>query len=62
MGSSSSKRSCPVDTVVFYLTLVSPIRRGLVNMKGRAYVRGELVSEAEMLAQIVRDRAPKEES
>jgi UDP-3-O-[3-hydroxymyristoyl] N-acetylglucosamine deacetylase/3-hydroxyacyl-[acyl-carrier-protein] dehydratase len=52
----------PGDTVVFYLTLVSPIRRGLVNMKGRAYVRGELVSEAEMLAQIVRDRAPKEEA
>ena len=32
------------------------------EMKGRAYVRGELVSEAEMLAQIVRDRAPQEES
>ncbi len=52
----------PGDTVVFHLTLMSPIRRGLVNMKGRAYVRGELVSEAEMLAQVVRDRAPKEES
>ena len=52
----------PGDTVVFHLTLMSPIRRGLVNMKGRAYVRGELVSEAEMLAQIVRDRAPKEEA
>jgi hypothetical protein len=26
-------------------------------MKGRAFVRGELVSEAEMLAQVIRDRA-----
>ena len=49
----------PGDTLVFHLTLMSPIRRGLVNMKGRAYVRGELVSEAEMLAQVVRDRAPE---
>ena len=39
---------------------MSPIRRGLVNMKGRAYVRGVLVSEAEMLAQVVRDRAPQD--
>ena len=29
-------------------------------MKGRAFVRGELVSEAEMLAQIVRDRVPND--
>ena len=61
-GVKFKQKVLPGDTVVFYLTLVSPIRRGLVNMKGRAYVRGELVSEAEMLAQIVRDRAPKEES
>ena len=61
-GVKFKQKVLPGDTVVFYLTLVSPIRRGLINMKGRAYVRGELVSEAEMLAQIVRDRAPKEES
>jgi len=47
----------PGDTVVFHLQLLSPMRRGLVNMKGRAFVRGELVSEAEMLAQVIRDRA-----
>ncbi|MEC8401231.1 MAG: bifunctional UDP-3-O-[3-hydroxymyristoyl] N-acetylglucosamine deacetylase/3-hydroxyacyl-ACP dehydratase [Bacteroidota bacterium] len=61
-GVKFKQKVLPGDTVVFYLTLISPIRRGLVNMKGRAYVRGELVSEAEMLAQIVRDRAPKEDS
>lgn len=46
----------PGDTVVFHLELMSPIRRGLVNMRGRGYVQGNLVSEAEMLAQIVKDR------
>jgi UDP-3-O-[3-hydroxymyristoyl] N-acetylglucosamine deacetylase/3-hydroxyacyl-[acyl-carrier-protein] dehydratase len=46
----------PGDTIVFHLELMSPIRRGLVNMRGRGYVHGNLVSEAEMLAQIVKDR------
>ena len=49
------KKVLPGDTLVFHLELISPIRRGLVNMKGRGYVRGELVSEAEMLAQIVKE-------
>ena len=61
-GVKFKQKVLPGDTIVFHLTLVSPIRRGLVNMKGRAFVRGELVSEAEMLAQVVRDRAPKEEA
>lgn len=46
----------PGDTVAFKLELVSPIRRGLVNMSGKAYVNGSLVSEATMLAQIVKDK------
>ncbi len=46
----------PGDTVVFELELMSPIRRGLVNMKGKAYVNGIEVSEAEMLAQVVKDK------
>lgn len=60
-GVKFKKKVLPGDTLVFYLTLISPIRRGLVNMRGRAYVRGELVSEASMLAQVVRDRAPQDE-
>ena len=47
----------PGDTIVFDLKLISPIRRGLVNMGGTAYVNGSPVMEAEMLAQIVKDRA-----
>ncbi|HAI00545.1 MAG TPA: UDP-3-O-[3-hydroxymyristoyl] N-acetylglucosamine deacetylase, partial [Flavobacteriales bacterium] len=59
-GVKFKQKVLPGDSVVFHLTLMSPIRRGLVNMKGRAYVRGALVSEAEMLAQVVRDRAPQD--
>jgi UDP-3-O-[3-hydroxymyristoyl] N-acetylglucosamine deacetylase/3-hydroxyacyl-[acyl-carrier-protein] dehydratase len=44
----------PGDTIIFHLELISPIRRGLVNMRGRGFVRGQLVSEAEMLAQIAK--------
>ncbi|MFM1932455.1 MAG: hypothetical protein RL226_1758 [Bacteroidota bacterium] len=46
----------PGDTLVFHLNLESPIRRGLVHMSGKAYVNGKVVSEAEMMAQIVKER------
>ncbi|MDD2983423.1 MAG: bifunctional UDP-3-O-[3-hydroxymyristoyl] N-acetylglucosamine deacetylase/3-hydroxyacyl-ACP dehydratase [Crocinitomicaceae bacterium] len=46
----------PGDTLVFELNLISPIRRGLVHMAGKAYVDGKLVMEAEMLAQIIKDK------
>lgn len=48
----------PGDTIVFELYLLSPIRRGLVNMGGKAYVNGVVVCEAEMLAQVVKDKEP----
>jgi len=44
----------PGDTVVFDLYLTSPIRRGIVQMTGKAYVGDKVVMEAEMLAQIVK--------
>lgn len=46
----------PGDTIVFELRLLSPIRRGLVEMAGTAYVNGKAVAEAEMLAQIIKDK------
>lgn len=46
----------PGDTLVFQLELESPIRRGLVHMSGKAYVNGKVVSEAEMMAQIVKEK------
>jgi len=46
----------PGDTIVFELFLLSPIRRGLVEMGGKAYVNGKVVMEAEMLAQVIKDK------
>lgn len=46
----------PGDTIVFELQLVSPIRRGLVNMAGKGYVNGNIAVEAEMLAQVIKDK------
>jgi UDP-3-O-[3-hydroxymyristoyl] N-acetylglucosamine deacetylase/3-hydroxyacyl-[acyl-carrier-protein] dehydratase len=46
----------PGDTLVFELKLISPMRRGLVHMAGSAYVNGKVVMEAEMLAQVIKDK------
>lgn len=46
----------PGDTLVFELRLLSPMRRGLVHMGGCAYVNGNVVMEAEMLAQVIKDK------
>jgi UDP-3-O-[3-hydroxymyristoyl] N-acetylglucosamine deacetylase/3-hydroxyacyl-[acyl-carrier-protein] dehydratase len=50
----------PGDSIVFHLKLISPIRRGLVHMQGKGYVRGTLVSQAILLAQVIKDRVPAE--
>ncbi len=44
----------PGDTLVFDLELISPIRRGICHMAGKAYVGDKIVMEAEMMAQIVK--------
>lgn len=51
----------PGDTLVIRMDLTAPIRRGICIMKGSAYVGDRVVVEAEMMAQVIRDRAPKEE-
>ena len=50
------RKVIPGDTIVFDLKLISPIRRGLVHMGGKGYVNGQVCIEAEMLAQVVKDR------
>lgn len=45
----------PGDTLIFTLKLLSPIRRGIVQMAGSATVGSRTVMEAEMMAQIVRN-------
>ncbi|MBN2237349.1 MAG: 3-hydroxyacyl-ACP dehydratase FabZ, partial [Bacteroidales bacterium] len=46
----------PGDTLYFKLNLVSPIRRGICQMKGIAYVGNKIVMEAEMMAQIAKKK------
>jgi UDP-3-O-[3-hydroxymyristoyl] N-acetylglucosamine deacetylase/3-hydroxyacyl-[acyl-carrier-protein] dehydratase len=46
----------PGDTLVFRLDLTSPIRRGLCQMSGKGYVGNQLAVEAEMLAQIIKEK------
>jgi UDP-3-O-[3-hydroxymyristoyl] N-acetylglucosamine deacetylase/3-hydroxyacyl-[acyl-carrier-protein] dehydratase len=42
----------PGDTLQFELTLVEPIRRGLVHMEAKAFVGDKLACEADLLAQV----------
>lgn len=44
----------PGDTLFFKCDLISPIRRGICHMQAYAYANGKLVTEAELMAQIVR--------
>jgi UDP-3-O-[3-hydroxymyristoyl] N-acetylglucosamine deacetylase/3-hydroxyacyl-[acyl-carrier-protein] dehydratase len=44
----------PGDTLIFKLELISPIRRGICHMKGSAFANGKLVTEGELMAQIVK--------
>ncbi len=48
------KKVVPGDTLIFKLTLTSPIRRGIANMKGITYVGDKIVAEGEFMAQIVK--------
>ena len=44
----------PGDTVIFNCELLEPIRRGIARMKGVGMVGDKVVSEAELMAQIVK--------
>ena len=44
----------PGDTLILKLELINPIRRGICEMRGAAYVGNKLATEAELVAQIVR--------
>lgn len=48
------KKVVPGDTLVFDLSLLTPVRRGICHMGGKAYVNGKVVMEAEMMAQIAK--------
>jgi len=48
------RKVVPGDTIIFRLELIEPIRRGIANMFGQAFVGDQLVMEGEMLAQIIK--------
>ncbi len=50
----------PGDTLIMKMELTEPVRRGLCMMKAKAWVGDKLVSEAEMMASIVRIKGDKE--
>ncbi|MFS4455512.1 bifunctional UDP-3-O-[3-hydroxymyristoyl] N-acetylglucosamine deacetylase/3-hydroxyacyl-ACP dehydratase [Maribacter sp. 2304DJ31-5] len=49
----------PGDTLIFKCDLISPIRRGICHMQAYAYANDKLVSEAELMAQIVKTKPEK---
>lgn len=46
----------PGDTLLMKLQLKEPIRRGIVKMKGTAYVGNRVVVEADMMAQVAKTK------
>lgn len=46
----------PGDTLIFKLELITPIRRGIAHMRGQAFVGTKLVMDAELMAQLVRNK------
>lgn len=50
------KKVVPGDTLVFKLVTTAPIRRGIVSMKGYAFVGKTLVCEAEFMAQMAKTK------
>jgi UDP-3-O-[3-hydroxymyristoyl] N-acetylglucosamine deacetylase / 3-hydroxyacyl-[acyl-carrier-protein] dehydratase len=41
------------------LELIAPVRRGICQMKGTAYVRNKIVAEGELMAQVIKDKEIK---
>ena len=51
-GVKFKQKVVPGDTLVFDLRMLAPMRRGIISMKGQAFVGKKLVCEAELMAQI----------
>lgn len=46
----------PGDTLIFHVSLITPIRRGCAMMRGYAFVGEKVVTECEFMAQIVKNK------
>lgn len=61
-GAKFKQKVVPGDTLLLRMELIEPIRRGIVQMKGTAYVGNKVVSEGILTAQIVKRKTePAEE-
>lgn len=50
------KKVVPGDTLIFKIELMEPIRRGIVHMQGYGYVGDSVVVEAELMAQVAKNK------
>ncbi|UKB82984.1 bifunctional UDP-3-O-[3-hydroxymyristoyl] N-acetylglucosamine deacetylase/3-hydroxyacyl-ACP dehydratase [Chryseobacterium sp. MEBOG06] len=50
------KKVVPGDTIIFKIELIEPIRRGIVHMQGYGYVGDSVVVEAELMAQVAKNK------
>lgn len=55
-GVKFRKKVVPGDTLVFKLVTLAPVKRGIVTMKGYAYVGKSLVCEGEFMAQVAKTK------
>ena len=55
-GVRFKRKVVPGDTLQFELRLAEPIRRGIVIMEAKAFVGGQLATEATLMAQIAKNR------
>lgn len=55
-GVKFRQKVVPGNTLILRLELLAPIRRGISTMKGLVFVGGTLVSEAEFMAQIIKNK------
>lgn len=55
-GVKFKRKVVPGDTLQFELKLVEPMRRGIVTMDAKAFVGGLLTTEAQLTAQIVKNK------
>jgi UDP-3-O-[3-hydroxymyristoyl] N-acetylglucosamine deacetylase/3-hydroxyacyl-[acyl-carrier-protein] dehydratase len=46
----------PGDTLIFRVSFMTPLRRGIAQMKGYAFVGDKIVSECEFMAQIIKNK------
>lgn len=53
------RKVIPGDTLILKMELMEPVRRGIVRMRAQAFVGNQLVTEGEMMAQLIRNKEMK---